>query len=179
MPRVKTRKLGGAPRTNSKLGQKPILQSCSSHAYRLRIHPPRSGRHAATRKPLSDHSTECRGLLRRKRSSPLNHDDAQLRRNVRPSDYVYSADRKAGIESMSSKYQQNSANCMRLAGETNDAVLSIGYMKMAQAWSDLEKRRRTMGRLKARHTGSRQVNRQRTKAMRKPTERRIRSSLSH
>jgi len=88
-------------------------------------------------------------------------------------------DRNAEIESMPSKYQQNSANCMRLAGETNDAVLSIGYVKMAQAWSDLEKRRRTMGRLKARRTGSRQVNRQRTKAMRKPTERRIRSSLSH
>jgi hypothetical protein len=37
------------------------------------------------------------------------------------------------------KYQQNAANCMRLARETNDAVLSFGYMKMAQAWSDLEK----------------------------------------
>jgi len=48
---------------------------------------------------------------------------------------------------------------MRLARETNDAVLSFGYMKMARAWLDLEKRRRTTGRVKARsrHIGSRQV----------------------
>jgi hypothetical protein len=78
--------------------------------------------------------------------------------------------------------QQNGANCMRLARETNDAVLSFGYMKMAQAWLDLEKRRRTtIGRVKARsrHIGSRQVNRQRSKGALKPTERRIRSSSSH
>jgi hypothetical protein len=40
---------------------------------------------------------------------------------------------------MSSKYQQKWRQCMRLARKTDDAVLSFGYMKMAQAWLDLEK----------------------------------------
>src|SRR5262249_37971661 len=101
---------------------------------------------------------------------------------LEPTQYLVSLlrgpDHNAGIESMSSKYQQNAANCMRLARETNDAVLSFGYMKMAQTWSDLEKRRRTMTRRKARsrHIGSRQVNRRarpRSKGTLKPTERRI------
>jgi hypothetical protein len=61
---------------------------------------------------------------------------------------------------MSSKYQQNGANCKRLAQEANDAVLSFGYMKMAEAWLKLDKRR-AKGRLRARshHTRSRHMNR--------------------
>jgi hypothetical protein len=43
---------------------------------------------------------------------------------------------------MASKYQKYGANCMRLAEESNDTVLSLGFMKMAQAWLDLEKSRR-------------------------------------
>src|SRR2546429_6736285 len=43
---------------------------------------------------------------------------------------------------MASKYQKYGASCMRLAEESNDAVLSLGFMKMAQAWLDLEKSRR-------------------------------------
>jgi hypothetical protein len=91
---------------------------------------------------------------------------------------------------MSSKYEQN-ANCMRLARETDDAVLSFGYMKIAEAWLELDKRCRAKRRLRARslHTKSRQVNRRarlssygtikRSRGALKPTKRRIRSSSSY
>ena len=79
---------------------------------------------------------------------------------------------------MLSKYRQNSANCVRLAGETNEPVLSFGYMKMAEAWLDLDKRRQTKARSR-RHIGSRQVNRrvrQGSKSALKTTKRRIQAS---
>jgi len=62
---------------------------------------------------------------------------------------------------MSRKYQQNGANCMRLAQEANDAVLSFGYMKMAEAWLELDKRCRAKKRLQMRlqDTGSQHTNR--------------------
>jgi hypothetical protein len=62
---------------------------------------------------------------------------------------------------MSSEYQQNGAHCMRLAQEANDAVLSFGYMKMAEAWLELDKRCRAKRRLRGRshHTRSRRMNR--------------------
>ena len=39
------------------------------------------------------------------------------------------------------RFEQNAANCVRLAVETKDFVLSAGYMKMAEAWVDLAARR--------------------------------------
>ncbi len=62
---------------------------------------------------------------------------------------------------MSSKYRQNGASCMRLAQEADDGVLGFGYMKMAEAWLELEKRRRAKRRLRApsRNTRSRQMSR--------------------
>ena len=61
---------------------------------------------------------------------------------------------------MSSKFQENRATCMRLAQESDEAVLSLCYGKLADAWSQLEKGRRTRGlRARSRHTRSRQMNR--------------------
>ena len=43
-------------------------------------------------------------------------------------------------------YEQRAAKCVRLAQKTNEALLSFGLMKMAQAWLDLaEKRRPDLG----------------------------------
>jgi hypothetical protein len=39
------------------------------------------------------------------------------------------------------RFEQNAANCVRLAVETKDFVLSAGYIKMAEAWADLAARR--------------------------------------
>src|SRR5436190_23767740 len=102
--------------------------------------------------------------------------------------YYGGADLILWIESMSSRYQQNGANCMRLARETNDAVLSFGYVKMAQAWLELEKSRRRNPRRRAlsKHTRSRGMNRRRHLSSRrtlkrktafKPPNRRVRSSV--
>jgi hypothetical protein len=38
------------------------------------------------------------------------------------------------------RYEENAANCVRLARESNDAVLSFGLSKMAQAWLDLARK---------------------------------------
>lgn len=39
------------------------------------------------------------------------------------------------------RFERNATNCMRLAQAAGDAVLSYGFMTMAQAWRDLDKRR--------------------------------------
>ena len=39
------------------------------------------------------------------------------------------------------KFERNAANCVRFAQEAGDAVLSYGFMKMAEAWLALENRR--------------------------------------
>jgi hypothetical protein len=40
-----------------------------------------------------------------------------------------------------SRFERNAANCRRFAQEAGDAVLSYGFMKMAEAWLGLENRR--------------------------------------
>jgi hypothetical protein len=40
-----------------------------------------------------------------------------------------------------SRFERNAANCRRLAQEAGDAVLSYGFMKMAEAWLALENSR--------------------------------------
>ena len=74
---------------------------------------------------------------------------------------------------MSSKYQQNGGKCMRLAREANDAVLSFGYMKMAEAWLDLDKHCRANSSFRARshHTKSQHMNRRTLRARRKTVNR--------
>src|SRR5215831_6148339 len=40
------------------------------------------------------------------------------------------------------RYEKKSARCMRLAKESGDSVLSLGFMKMAEAWLELAKNSR-------------------------------------
>jgi hypothetical protein len=39
------------------------------------------------------------------------------------------------------RFERNAAKCVRLAKGAGDAVLSYGFLKMAEAWRDLAKRR--------------------------------------
>jgi len=39
------------------------------------------------------------------------------------------------------RFERNAARCVRLAQGAGDAVLSYGFMKMAEAWRDLDRRR--------------------------------------
>jgi len=70
-------------------------------------------------------------------------------------------------------YEQRAANCVRLAQETNEAVLSFGLMKMAHAWLDLAETRRTdRGRdLAPRASAPRTSSRGRTSPRRTPSRR--------
>src|SRR5262245_39142267 len=49
--------------------------------------------------------------------------------------------RKA-LTMLSTRYEKNSARCVRLASESGDAMLSYGLLKMAEAWLELDRNRR-------------------------------------
>src|SRR5919109_1481880 len=48
---------------------------------------------------------------------------------------------KVVLSMLSSRYEKNSARCVRLARESGDAVLTYGLMKMAEAWLELGRNR--------------------------------------
>jgi hypothetical protein len=89
----------------------------------------------------------------------------------------------------SSSYQHNATKCVRLAEQTKDYVLSVGYMKMAEAWLDLADRRsrkQPTARAPRKQAGSRSIERRSKSPGRRtvggkpaPMPRRKRRALSH
>jgi hypothetical protein len=82
------------------------------------------------------------------------------------------------------RYEKNSARCMRLAKENGDSVLSLGFMKMADAWLELAKNRRPKilhegPRRSSAHTRSRPRNASMRSSTRQPGRTGSRRSRHH